>query len=1005
MNIAGQSAKRPIAIFMLLFAIVVFGIIALQKLHLELLPQMEYPYAAVFATYMGASSEEVEQLVTNPLEEIIATVPGVKNFTSVSQSGLSLIIIEYNWGVDVLSASSRLERYLNISQLNLPEQVKPIVVEFDPSLLPVFVFSTSQDPAHFLDEIKRLPDVASVENLSKTEKFVSIRIDPEKARSFQVDLSLIEYFLSGNVVYPMGQVEDETGNVYSLVVDGRFNGLDELKDTIVGFRGLSYQSLMRGQLPKLLVPVRLKQIADVEIANEPKRGLVRVDGNEATVVSIRKRSGANTVNVVRQVKRLLDDLEVDYVPLIDQSFYTEKSVQNLVKNLILGLLGASIVVALFVRDFFSTTIVALSIPISLLIAVVLMYFFGINLDLITLGGLAMAVGMLVDNAIVVFENIYRHKSEGSTYDIAAIDGTKEVFGAIFASTATTVVVFAPLVFTESFASTLFKYFASTFALSLAASLVVAGILIPAGSRWIRARESKTFLNIRSKYQVILTKILERKALIIPIVFALIVLSVFYVFHRPKNFLPDFATNTLTITAKAENQSGYRKTYELTKQIEDFVLSRKNYYGIKTIYSEVGATSELSRIITESGENQATIYIWFDGTRSEYLRNKEMFLRDLKKTSFEGLEVRVVQDEYLNMIFGYPVTVELTGEDIDELMKVAFSLKEIFSEKDLGEVSIRGQANVESLLLKIDRSKAVFSGLLPAQIFMDLQYYTMGKNFNTLRTNEGILPVRLNISDIQQLHDIDEIQIKNLRDQNLPLRLLGELSKRTTYESISHKNGQRVVYVDIADTRYSISQLSSLVENVLKDLQLKDVHYSLGGQKSSLDIFLNEFKVIMLVAIILVYMLLSAQFESLLSPFVIFTTVPVSVIALALVMIVFDYDLNLSVMIGTLTLAGVVVNNAIVMVTFLHQKITTGNYKQIRCVIVESASLRLRPILMTTLTTVIALIPVAISNAEGSEFESPIAWTIIFGLLITTMFTLLVLPAIAEIFEKRRFRPH
>jgi HAE1 family hydrophobic/amphiphilic exporter-1 len=289
--------------------------------------------------------------------------------------------------------------------------------------------------------------------------------------------------------------------------------------------------------------------------------------------------------------------------------------------------------------------------------------------------------------------------------------------------------------------------------------------------------------------------------------------------------------------------------------------------------------------------------------------------------------------------------------------------------------------------------------------MDLQYYTMGKNFNTLRTNEGILPVRLNISDIQQLHDIDEIQIKNLRDQNLPLRLLGELSKRTTYESISHKNGQRVVYVDIADTRYSISQLSSLVENVLKDLQLKDVHYSLGGQKSSLDIFLNEFKVIMLVAIILVYMLLSAQFESLLSPFVIFTTVPVSVIALALVMIVFDYDLNLSVMIGTLTLAGVVVNNAIVMVTFLHQKITTGNYKQIRRVIVESASLRLRPILMTTLTTVIALIPVAISNAEGSEFESPIAWTIIFGLLITTMFTLLVLPAIAEIFEKRRFRPH
>lgn len=997
MNIAKQSARRPIAIFMLLLVILVVGIIALKKLHMELLPQLEYPYAAIFATCIGMGTEEMEQLVTEPIEKVIATVPGVKNFTSVSQPGLSLILVEYEWGVDVLSASSRLERYLNIAQVDLPEQVKPTVVEFDPSILPVFVFATTQNPDLFIDKIKRLPDVAGVENLGEPKKIVKVTIDQQKAKNFGLDLTLLDTFLAGSAVYPMGQLKDENGNVYAVTVDGRFKDLNDLKNAIVGFRGLSYQMAMSGQMPRLLVPIRLGQIANVQVVDQQVRGLVRVNSEQSNVISIRKRAGANTVNSVRQVKELLNELKISYSTLIDQSLYTEKAINNLLKNLILGLIGAAIVVMIFVLDVKSTIIVSLSIPISLVIAVVLMYLFKINLDLLTLGGLTMAVGMLVDNAIVVFENIYRYKSENLAYDEAAEKGTKEVFGAIFASTATTVIVFVPLLFTESFAATMFKYFAATLSLSLGASLMVAGILVPAGSRWIEGRKIQTFEQLKEHYKTILNKILDKKWIFLVVTLLGVVFSIYYLLTRPRSFIPDFASNTMMITVKAKDQAGYEKTAKIVKQIEDFILSKKSEYKIQTVYSDVGITSEFSQIISNASEDKATINVWFTGKRSEYTKNKEKLLKEISNLKIEGAEIEVGQLDFLSEIFGYPLTIELTGKDIDKLINTAQKLKEELEQKKIGEIAIRGKATVETFFVGIDRSKSIFSGLVPGQLFMDLQYYTVGKQFGTLNTDYGILPVYVKIGEIEKIDDIQQILFKNIRGQELPLDALSQIGKKTTFGSIAHKNGQRVVYVDIVSSSYTISQLTNIVQEVINESKIDDVSYSLGGQKTSLDVLLREFKTIILIAALLVYMLLSAQFESFTVPFIIFTTVPVAIIALALVMMIFGYALNLPVLVGTLTLVGIVVNNAIVMIAFIQQRL--DKEKPLRQTIIESAALRLRPILMTTLTTVIALLPVALSAGEGSELESPIAWVVTFGLSITTLFTLFIVPALVEIFTK------
>lgn len=999
MNIARQAAKRPVAVFMLLVAIAALGVIALRKLHLDLIPSLEYPYAAVFATYMGAGTEEVEQLVTEPLERIIATVPGVKNFTSVTQPGFCLILIEYDWGVDVLAASSRLERYLSLAQASLPEQVKPSVVEFDPSLLPVFVFSTEQDPQRFVDQIKRLPDVAGVEVLGKPNKRVLVQIDPEKVKQFQIDVSLVETFLSGNAIYPMGQVKDERGNVYPLTVDGRFKDIDELRNAIVGFRGLTYQAAMSGQLPRLLVPVRLSQIASVQVVEEQVHGTVRVNGKITNVVAIRKRSGANTVATVDQVKKLLKQLKVPYVSLVDQSLYTRRAIDNLLRNLLLGLACAALVVALFVPDLFSTMIVSLSIPISLIVAIVLMYFFKLNFDLLTLGGLTMAVGMLVDNAIVVFENIFRHKSEGLNYLDAAAMGTREVFGAIFASTATTLIVFVPLLFTESFAATLFKYFAATLSLALAASLGVAGVLVPAGSKWVISKKIGIFEKFRLSYKTILEKLLDQKKFVLPLVFLLIVLSVFFVLSRPRSFTPKFDTNTLVLTVKSNEQAGYEKTSQIVSNLEKFLLERREKYNIENVYCEVGITSQFSQIVGGASEDRAVVYVWLGGKKSEYVKNKRALLSEIEKFRIDGATVKLSESDFMAELFGYPLTIVLRGKDIQTLLKEAERLQSALQQKNVGQLAIRGKATMETLMVGVDRSRTTFSGLVVGQMFMELQRRTVGQSIGTVSASDGVLPVYVKVGEIQTVEDVEKITFNNIRGQEVPLEFLANVGKRETLSSISHMNGERVVYLDVAETDLSISKLTKIVEETIKELDLK-VEHELSGQKTSMDTLFSEFRTIIIIAALLVYMLLAAQFESFVVPFIIFTSVPVAILALGLVMWIFKYDLNLPVLVGTLTLVGTVVNNAIVMVSFVLQRTRQEKNESFRNIVVESASLRLRPILMTTLTTILALIPVALSRAEGSELESPIAWTIIFGLGVTTLFILLVVPMLLELMLKR-----
>jgi len=517
-----------------------------------------------------------------------------------------------------------------------------------------------------------------------------------------------------------------------------------------------------------------------------------------------------------------------------------------------------------------------------------------------------------------------------------------------------------------------------------------------------SRKIEAYERFRISYRNSLERMLGRKAVVLPIVVLLVLLSIFVVLNRPRSFTPKFESNTLSIVVKMNEQAGYEKTSQVVSELEKFILERKEKFNVQNIYCEIGITSELSQIVGGASEDKATIYVWFGGKRTEYVENKKALLSELQKFQIQSATLSVGESDFMSELFGYPLTIVLRGKDIDLLLKEAERLSDALKRKGVGQVAVRGKATLQTMMVDIDRTKAIFSGLLPGQLLMEFQRRTVGQAIGIVSTEEGSLPIFLMVSKLGTVQDVENVVFKNMRGQQIPLDVVANVGKRQTLTSISHMNGERVVYVDVTQSQLSVSKLTKIAEETISDLKLK-VDHEFSGQKNSMDTLFSEFRTIIIIAAALVYMLLAAQFESLVVPFIIFTSVPIALLALALTMLVFNYELNLPVLVGSLTLVGTVVNNAIVMVSFVLQRRQKAEEVSFRTIITESASLRLRPILMTSLTTILALLPVALSRAEGSELESPIAWTIIFGLSITTLFTLYVVPMLLELFLKRSAR--
>ena len=1000
-NLAAAVSKRPIAVLMLLLLTVVLGFIALTRMNVDILPNIEFPYAIVMASYMGGGALEVEELVVKPIEDMVSMVSGVKRYYSTSYDGMGLVFVEFELDVPPSDAVMRLERAVEAASAFLPEGVKTSVFELDPSVIPVYVFLTTDDEERVANLVRRVEGVANVEVVGTSKKYVRISLDPDKLKRYELNPAVVEYFLGGGSVYPFGTVESEKGEVYQVSIDGRFENMNDLLSVIVGFRGMKSMNVpsVGKAAPAFMVPVRLKNVAKVEVVQEEVRGEVRANGEPGVILIVRKQPTANTVDVVNRIKKVLNENGVAYSELINQARFTERTIRNLVKNLLIGATVASIVVLLFLRSVVSMLVVVFAIPISFMITIVVLYFSGLSLDTLTLGGLATAVGMLVDNAIVVFENTYRHLSMRKKYHDAARWGVGEVFGAIFASTVTTVVVFVPFLFTSSIGAVMFRYFALSFSLSLFASLGVAVLIIPAGSRWVKTREWIGFERFKEMYVRSLDAVLNRKKMVGLVTLLLLIPAALYVVYSPMDFMPDFETDLLTLDFVAPSQYSYKMVGDLLKPLEEVVLAHKEELGIDSVFSTVGVVSTYSRIFGRT-ENSARMEIKFAGPYRTVAQRKDRLLGLIKSVLPDSLEMKVSRSgEEMSQFLGQPVQITVYAQDLKELENVSKRLKERISRIDgVERVETSFDSMTSVVKVKINRNAAAVNAMLPAMVFQQLQPYTMGKPLGNIEMDGEIYPVKLFYgASAPSLESLSRLVLTNFMGGDVYLGMVGTFGILRIPPGIEHYMGRRVAYVNVTEISGSIGRVSRSVTEIM-EREFPDLEYELGGQLSSLEETVSDLKLTIFVGVLLVFMVLAAQFESLLRPFVVFMVIPFILVGVAFTLLIFRIPLNVPVLVAALALAGVVVNNAIVMITMMIQLKGSGSMRE---TVLKAASIRLRPVLMTTLTTVAGLIPLAVERGEGSEIERPIALTMIFGLLITMLFTLFLIPMLFELFERKR----
>lgn len=1012
-----QFSRRPVAVFLMLGTLVFLGLFSWQQLPIDLLPSLNIPYAVVVTPYIGATPQEVERNVTGPLESAISFVSGVKSISSQSRDGFSVITIEFESDTDMGYALSKVKESIDSMAIGLAKAVDPIIVEFNPSLIPVYVLGLSADDPSELKTmanelrgiLSRIEGVANVNLTGIPQQEVAIVLDDRRMNELEIPIEIVKAVLSDGVRYPMGLLED-SGKVYTLSVKCDFDSVEELANTVIGFRGMgSTMSALSQEMGQMIVlegipiPVRLNQIATVELVDKELRGTIKVDGASAAVLTVQKQSGANTVRVASEIQKNITrwrDLSPDnrVIVITDTSQFTSMSINSLFRNLLVGALVATLVIFFFLRNVVATVAIAVSMPLSLLIAIMLMNFSGLGLDLMTLGGLTMAIGMIVDNSIVVLEAIFRYlESKKDPYEAAGRGA--EVVGAIFASTLTTIAVFVPFAFISGFAAQFFGYFALALAFSLGASLFLAVVMIPAFTQFIKVKRAKRTIDL--KYGTFLNFLLDHKPATLIIFVCLFAISLLGLISKDTEFIPSFDSGIINVDLTLPQNISYKTTSQVAEEINREILNRFEELDLQTLYSSSGDTGGVIALVMGSAENKANIQVILKPLNERRINTEEVagIIRVLLETVAERHDARIdvgTSGLEIEAVFGRDIEIAVFENDLDNLRAkveiVASKLSKVEGIKNL-ETSFDDLQNV--LELTVDRSKATLAGLYHMQVLGVIQPYTMGVDLGIMSVEGQSIPVKLYKERKEGYEWLKSLSIDTLLGSKTYVGIVSSLDIKGSPVSIEHFNGQRVGYIR-ADTVNR--PLGSVVEEIKVVLgQELEMGSRLMGQGELIRQTIEQFGFALLAGIIFMYLIIGAQFESLVYPLVIFLTLPMSLVGVMVVVYLFDLTINISSLVGILTLAGVTVNNGIVMITQINQLREKGLEK--RRAILEGTGRRIRPILMTSLTTVVALLPTAFAKYEGSELESPLALVIAGGLLIGTAFTLFLTPVLYDIIDR------
>lgn len=1069
MSLVDTAIKRPVTVWMFTFAVILFGLVGLSRLAVNLLPELTYPTLTVRTNYTGAAPGEIEQLITKPIEEAVGVVKGLRKISSISKAGQSDVLLEFEWQTAMDITSLEVREKLDLITLPLDVE-KPLILKFNPSLDPIIRLGLQSTDTSILGltklrtfgeyDIKRqlesLLGVASVKLGGGLEQEYQVVIDQHKLAQLNLtSQQIIDRINAENINISAGKLID--GNTQYLVRTlNQFTNIKQIGQLVV------YR-----ENDKIIY---LNDIASIVDGYKERTDVTRINSSEAVELAIYKEGDANTVQVAKLINDELANIreksgdKYQLTVVYDQSTFISNAISEVKSAAIIGGLLAMMVLYLFLRAIVPTLIISLSIPVSVIATFNMMYGNDISLNIMSLGGIALATGLLVDNAIVVLENISRHKEQGLNVVEAARKGTKEVSGAIMASTLTTLAVFVPLIFIEGVAGQLFADQAMTVAFALIASLAVALTLIPMlASRQItppkqddstNKEANTTFKQLpnRQKAVWLLTLPLKVTFIYLPILAMRLMLIIFHAAKKALSFvmLPIttgfnkvfdllaltyqkllnlalnhsiktllfsllFASSATLVLPKIGvellpplSQGEFYFDLELapgtplakTDQAINLVAQQlQNDDRIKSTYSLTGRGSLMTSSADKGGEHQARLQVILHNSADE-----PAVMAKIRKyaRSIVGATTSLNRPELFT--FSKPISIELAGYDLAELKNYSKQLsKAMAQDKQFVDVANSQRKGQPELAIHFNQQKIAQLGLNAPDIARLLAIKVGGNVASkyTLLDRKIDILVRSNLTERNSINDLQELVINPSSDYPITLASISDIVETVGPAQINRINQQRVAVVS---ANIAMGDQNAALASATKHIEALNLPFSViatfGGQSEEMQNSFNSMLMALTLAVFLVYLVMASQFESLLHPLLILFSVPLAGVGSIYGLFLTGTNISIIVFIGLIMLAGIVVNNAIVLVDRINQLREHGSDKI--SAIKEAANSRLRPIIMTTLTTTLGLVPMAIGLGEGAELRAPMAITVISGLLSSTLLTLLVIPVLYHLFDYKKF---
>ena len=1027
MSIPRLAIHRPVTMFMLSGVIVLLGAISLTRLPVDLMPEFALPTIAVSVNYTGVGPLEMEQLVTRPLEQAAAAVPGVQQVNSSSSEGRSQVRLNFAWGTDMSEALDEVRSRIDRVRGRLPEDADPPqIFKADPNAFPIINLAVDGDfdpvtlreiaQNELAPRLERAPGVAAVMVGGGLRRQIHIELSREKITALNLSVDrVVQVLRQENQNTPLGEVTQGDA-LYLVRSQGEFTNLDDIRNVVVMTRDG--------------VPIYVRDIADVVDATEDRRQFLRIDGRPGVRMQVSKQTGENTVAVSEGIRAEVERVnrEVPGLRMLvtnDQATFIERAINSVREHALVGGILVVLIIFAFLRDFRSTLIVCTSIPISIIGTFALLYFGGFTLNTMTFGGLALGIGMIVDAAIVVLENTHRHLHMGKDRMTAAIDGSEEVWSAILASTLTHIAVFIPLLFLSGISSILFTQLSFVVMFSLAMSLFVAVTVVPVlCSRWLRTPDqeaartgllgrffnaSESFLErIDEGYRRLLHVALAHRPIVIGGAAASVVVAGLLYPLLSTELLPQTDEGEVNVNAELAVGTRLELTEAVLLRLEEMV--REYVPEAETLITSGGSGGGGGFGGFGGGTHRGAINIRLVA-RDQRERTSDQIAQDLRRqlSGLPGVMVRANasggQFQLNRLLSGGDgdsrLALEIRGDDLDDARRIAAEARALMTNTPgIADVRLGRDEGRPEIAVRVDRPKAATLGMTPQYVATTIQTNVAGTQAAQFRErgNEYPIIVRLREVDREGISDIGDVLVSSPTGQVMPARNLLVVGRETGPVQIDCKNMQRITRVN-ADIETSLSDAIAAVQSRLDEVRVPpDFAVGFGAEVEEQARSFRQLQLVLILAVLLVYAVMASQYESLRDPFIIMFSIPVASIGVVTALLVTDTAFNMQAFIGLIMLAGIVVSNAILLVDYTNT-LRRRDGLPIREAVELAGRRRLRPILMTSAATILGLVPMASGLGEGGELQAPLARVVIGGLVASTMVTLVLVPAVYTLFEE------